>query len=149
MSLANKAVLFGTIGMMPAFFLFFALPSIWIGLLYGGKYTEAVPLLRIFAFLSFIVPLMSIETNILMGLGKVRLNFIIGLQMLALAIGFDLLLILPFGYTGAAAGYVMTTLATTIILVHQTNPFVHITLRSVLARRRDISRFILSTLSRR
>jgi O-antigen/teichoic acid export membrane protein len=148
-SLTDKAILFSTLGMIPVFLMLFFLPGVWVTILYEGRYPEAVVLLRIFAFLSFVIPVMSVESNILLGLGQARLSFMIGLQMLALSVAAYVLLIPFLGADGAALGYVLATAATAWILVRKTNQFVPITLAGILDRRRDIIPFVRSRLGRK
>jgi O-antigen/teichoic acid export membrane protein len=148
-SLTHKSILFSTLGMIPVFLMFFFLPAVWVTILYEGKYPESIALLRIFAFLSFVVPVMSVESNILLGIGQARLSFLIGLQMLGLSVAAYLLLIPLLGAEGAALGYLAATLATTWIVVRKTNAFVPITLKGVLARRHDIVPFVRSRLARK
>jgi lipopolysaccharide exporter len=145
-SLSHKSILFSTLGMFPVFLMFFFVPDVWVGILYGGRYPESITLLRIFAFLSFVVPLLSVESNILLGLGQARLSFIVGLEMLAVSVAAYLLFIPFLGAAGAAAGYVVSTAVTAWILVRKTDPFVPITFRGVLERRRDIIPFLRSRL---
>jgi O-antigen/teichoic acid export membrane protein len=147
-SLTHKAILFSTVGMVPAFLMFFFLPGVWVTILYGGRYPESIVLLQIFAFLSFVIPVMSVESNILLGLGQARLSFIIGLQMLGLSVAAYLLLIPFLGAEGAALGYVLATVLTAWILVKKTNQFVPVTLAGILDRRRDIMPFVRSRLGR-
>jgi O-antigen/teichoic acid export membrane protein len=148
-ALTDKSILFSTLGMIPVFLLFFFFPSLWVTILYSGRYPEAIALLRIFAFLSFVVPLMSVESNVLLGLGQARLSFLIGLQMLALSILAYFLLVPWLGVVGAALGYLAATLGTTWILVRRTNPFVPISFQGVFARRLDIIPFLRSRLRRK
>ncbi len=145
-SLVEKSILFSTVGMLPIFLLFLVFPSVWLTILYQGKYSEAIPLLQIFSLLSFVVPLLSIESNVLMGLGEVRANFIVGLEMLGLALLSYAICIPWIGTPGAAIGYLLTTCLVALILVVRTNRFVPITARGVLKKSRDIRMFVQSRL---
>jgi O-antigen/teichoic acid export membrane protein len=143
-SLSEKSILFSTLGMLPVFLMFFIVPDVWVGILYGGRYPDSIALLRIFAFLSFVVPLMSVESNILLGLGEARLSFVIGLVMLAVSVAAYLFCIPFLGAAGAALGYLASTAVTAWILVKKTDPFVPVTLRGVLGRWRDLAAFLRS-----
>ncbi len=143
-ALVEKSILFFTIAMAPVFILFLFLPSVWLTILYQGKYAGAIPLLQIFSFLSFIVPLMSIESNVLMGIGEVRANFVVGLQMLCLAIASYAIMIPLWGTPGAALAYLLTTCVVAWLFVVRANKFVPISFGGVFRRQRDLRHFIQS-----
>ncbi len=142
--LIEKATLFLTVGLLPVTVLFLAFPNFLVNILYGGRYVECVPLLRTFSVLSFIVPLMAVESNLLMGLGHMRLSFVIGLQMLVIAIISYIVFIPWLGELGAAISYVGTAVVTAWILVYRAGRFVPISLTGVARRMEDIVEFVKS-----
>ncbi len=91
--MVEKAILFFTVAMLPVFILFLAAPPLLIGILYQGKYLEAIPTLQVFSLLALIAPLLFIGTNVLMGLGEARLSFVLGAQMLGISLVCYLVLI--------------------------------------------------------
>ncbi|HTO94114.1 MAG TPA: lipopolysaccharide biosynthesis protein [Bacteroidota bacterium] len=141
-ALTEKAVLFVTLGLLPVTLLFLAFPGLLVNVLYGGRYAEAEPILRIFALLTFVVPLASIGSNVLMGLGEARLSFILGLEVLAASLAAFLLCIPPWGATGAGAGYALASLATAVLTVRYLVRFVPLTVAGVLRRTFDIREFL-------
>ncbi|MBM2840014.1 MAG: Polysacc synt protein [Bacteroidetes bacterium] len=146
--LLEKATLFTTVGMFPVFVLFLALASPLVTIVYQGRYTEAIPILQMFSVLSFIVPITAVATNALLGLGQARLGFMISVQSLVASIVLYLLCIPLFGVTGAAAGYILSSLVLAWLTTHHMNRFIPLTIREVLARTNDIKRFLKSRLSR-
>jgi len=144
--LIEKAILFLTVGLLPVTVLFLVFPNLLVNILYGGRYAECVPLLRTFSVLSFIVPLMAVESNLLMGLGHMRLSFVIGLQMLVIAIISYVVFIPWLAELGAAIGYVGAAALTTWILVNRTRRLVPISLAGVTRRLEDIVEFLKSRL---
>jgi O-antigen/teichoic acid export membrane protein len=145
-TLAEKAVLFLTIGLIPVTLLFVVLPHLLVGIIYQGRYTESIQLLRIFALLSFVVPLMSVESNILMGLGHMRLSFVIGAQMFVMSLASYFIFIPWLAETGAALGYVVAAVATTWILVARTQRYIPLSLMGIIRRTDNIIEFMKSRL---
>lgn len=54
-ALIEKSILFSTIGMLPVSLMFVALASPLVNIVYQGRYVEAIPMLQLFAVLSFLV----------------------------------------------------------------------------------------------
>ena len=146
--MVEKAILFFTVAMLPVFILFLAAPPLLIGILYQGKYLEAIPTLQVFSLLALIAPLLFIGTNVLMGLGEARLSFVLGAQMLGISLVCYLVLIPLFGGTGAALGYVLSSYATTWLTTVKMNRFIPITAGAVFHRHIDMVSFVKNRLVR-
>jgi len=146
-AMTEKAILFLTIGLLPVTCLFVAFPGLLVNVLYGGRYAEAEPILRMFALLTFVVPLASIGSNVLMGLGEARLSFLLGLEVLAGSLAAFLLCIPPWGATGAGAGYVLASLVTAVLTLRYMLRFVPVTTAGVLRRVIDIREFLRKKIS--
>ena len=146
-ALTEKAVLFVTVGLLPVTFLFWAFPGLLVSVLYGGRYAEAEPILRIFALLTFVVPLAAVGSNVLMGLGEARLSFLLGLEILAGSLAAFLLCIPPWGATGAGAGYALASLVTALLTLMYLRRFVPLTAAGVLRRVIDIREFLRKKIS--
>jgi len=143
-AMTEKSVLFLTLGLLPVTVLFLAFPEILVRFLYAGKYEGAESILRIFSFLTFVVPLAAIGSNILMGLGEARLSFVLGMQVLAASLAAFLLCIPPWGAAGAGTGYLLASVATSILTVRLLVRHVPLSAAAVLSRTKDIRAFIRS-----
>jgi O-antigen/teichoic acid export membrane protein len=141
-ALTEKSILFLTLGLLPVTVLFLVFPEILVHLLYGGRYAGAEPLLRIFSFLTFVVPVAAIGSNVLMGLGEARLSFILGIQVLVASLAAFLICIPPWGTAGAGAGYVAASVITAVLTVRLLVRFVPLSAAAVMGRTRDIRTFI-------
>lgn len=141
-ALTEKAILFLSIGLLPVTLLFLAFPAFLINLVYAGKYLEAVPILRVFSILTFVVPVTVVGSNVIMGLGDARRSFILGVQLLAASLVSFLLFIPPFGAMGAAWGYVAASALIAWLTARALRDFVPITPVEVFRRVSDIRGFI-------
>ena len=148
-SLVEKAILFSTIGMAPVFLVLLALSSPIIGVVYQGRYAEAIPLLRWFAILSFIVPIGAVTSNALLGLGQAKVSFTISIQSLVASLVVFLVCIPLWGLTGATVGYILSTLVFAWLSSIYTARFIPITLTGVASHTKDITHFLRSRLHRR
>lgn len=142
----EKAINFSTVGMIPVFVLFLFLASPLVHLIYQGRYTEAIPMLQIFAGLSFVIPVIAVGSNTLLGLGHARLGFIIGIVLLVASMIIYLVFIPWLGALGATIGYVLSSLVLAWLTVSQMNRFVPLTVKAILARTNDITVFVRTRL---
>jgi O-antigen/teichoic acid export membrane protein len=143
-AMTEKSILFLTLGLLPVTVLFLAFPEILVRVLYAGKYPEAGPILRIFSFLTFVVPLAAIGSNVLMGLGEARLSFILGVQVLIASLAAFLVCIPPWGAMGAGTGYLLAGVITSVLTVRLLVRHVPLTAAAVVSRTKDIRTFIRS-----
>jgi O-antigen/teichoic acid export membrane protein len=140
-ALVEKGILFVTVGTIPFFLVFFFGPGLLVDVLYNGRYSEAVPLLRIFGLLAFVVPLLAVGSNLLLGLGEAKRGFMLGLHMLWISMAAYLVLIPRFGALGAAIGMVIATAALAALTTWKIHKLVPVSFRGVLARFKDIRTF--------
>jgi O-antigen/teichoic acid export membrane protein len=143
-AMTEKSILFLTLGLLPVTVVFLAFPEILVRVLYAGKYPDAGPILRIFSFLTFVVPLAAIGSNILMGLGEARLSFILGMQVLIASLAAFLICIPPWGTMGAGTGYLVASVITSVLTVRFLVRHVPLTAAAVFSRTKDIRTFIRS-----
>jgi len=141
-ALGEKAVSFTTIATLPVTLLFLMAPGLFFDVLYGGRYQEAVPVLRVFSALGLVVPLYAVGSSILMGLGEARSVFKLGLQMLFLSLAGYLILIPPLGAVGAAAAYTAASAIVAFTTTRRLRAQVPLTVGSILRRERDVRSFI-------
>ena len=147
-AMVEKAIAFSTIAMLPVFLLFLMVAPFLVDILYSGRYHEAIPMLQIFSLLTFLVPLIAVASNTLMGLGHARLSFILSLQILVASTLIYLALIPFFGAVGATAGYVLASFLLAWISGAMMVRFVPTTFREVVRRTNDIKVFLHTRLFR-
>lgn len=147
-AVVEKSILFLTVALLPVSAVFLLAPSLLLQILYQGKYAEAAPLLRIFALLSFVVPLYAVCSNALMGLGRAREGFLLGLAMLVISLASYFVLIPPWATAGAALGFVLSSFVLGLLSARVTVTYVPFTAAGVLRRVLDITVFV-STNARR
>lgn len=142
-ALTEKAILFLTVGLLPVSVLFLVFPDLLTTVLYGGRYAGAVPVIRIFSLLTFMVPLAAVGANVIMGLGHARVAFFLGMTTLAATLAAFLICIPPWGAPGAGAGYVLGSAVAAALTARALNRFVPITAGEVVRRLKDIKMFFL------
>lgn len=147
-ALAEKAIAFTTIGMVPVTVIFLGFAPLLIDIIYQGRYLEAAPMLRLFSLLTFCVPLTAVATNTIMGLGHARLGFVIGMQLLVISIAVYMILTPLFGVIGTATGYVLTSFILAFITGRHMQRFVPVSLGEVVRRTEDIRVFLVSRFGR-
>jgi len=143
-SLVEKAILFTTIVMFPVVLLFLLAPGLLAGILYGGRYGEAIPVLRVFAALGLTIPLMAVVSNVLLGLGEARTTFRLGFELVLISMAGYLTLIPLWGATGAALAYVAATAIIAWRSAVVLRSRIPLSVLDVLARTRDIGGFFRS-----
>ena len=148
-AVVEKAILFLTVGMFPVLALFFLLPETLLQVVYGGRYASAAPLLRVFALLTGAVPVMSVGMNLLLGLGKARESFFLGVQMLAVSMVCYLVFIPWLAEWGAALAVVTATYLLAFFTARQIRTHAGTSAGEVLARTGDIIAFAKSRFRRR
>ena len=141
-ALTEKGILFLTLGLIPVSVLFLAFPELLVEILYGGRYQDAVPILRWFSLLTLVVPLAAVGSNVLMGLGYARLSFMLGLQILVVSIAAFLICIPPWGALGAGIGYVAAGIMTAVLTARLVDRHIPLTFSAILGRTRDVDTFL-------
>ncbi len=144
----EKAILFSTVGMLPVFFGFIIMASPLVSIVYQGRYVEAIPMLQMFAVLSFMVPITAVASSTLLGLGQARIGFIISVQSLVGSIVLYLVCIPLLGVTGATIGYILSSSLLAWLSTYNMNRFIPMTARAIVARTNDIRQFLKTRMSR-
>jgi O-antigen/teichoic acid export membrane protein len=140
--LVEKALLFTMLVMVPVMLVFLLAPGLLTGILYGGRYSEAVPVLRPFAVLGLTIPLMAVASNVLLGLGEVRATLRLAFELVLFsAVGYVTLIPL-WGAPGAALAYVAATAIVAWRSVSVLRSHVPVHARDVLARVADVRGFL-------
>lgn len=145
-ALTEKAILFLTVGLLPVTILFLVFPGYLISVLYGGRYAEAVPVIRVFSLLTFMVPLVAVCSNVIMGLGHARVAFILGVKTLAVSLAAFLIFIPPGGATGAGVGYLVAAGVSAALTWRAVARFIPLRTNEIARRVSDIQEFLKSRL---
>ena len=103
-----------------------------VKLIYGGRYPDAVPILRLFSLMALAIPAFAIGVNVLMGLGEARASFVLGMQMLAVSVAAYAVTIPWLEAPGAAIGVVLSSFVMAAIALKLVQRYVPFTLREVL-----------------
>ena len=148
LALVEKSMLFLSVSMIPVFLVFLFGASPLLEILYQGRYIEAAPILRVFSVLALAVPTIAVGSNVLLGLGKVRMSFLLGLQMLAASLAGYLGLIPWLGGMGAAIGLGIASIFLVWSTLHQLQRIMPLKIRGILQRVYDITRFILARMGK-
>ncbi|MBI1803941.1 MAG: oligosaccharide flippase family protein [Ignavibacteriae bacterium] len=140
--MTEKSIMFSLIVLLPVAVAMFLAPSHIMSLLYGSRYQEGAVVVRVFAFLAFIVPWNAVSASIIQGTGHVKFGFKVSCILLLLtAISFALFT--PWlGIAGAAIAYVVTLFLITIIVVRYVKQIVEFDLRGILVRVADAKDFV-------
>lgn len=147
-ALVEKAILFLTVSMVPVFLVFLFGASRLLEILYQGRYTDAVPILQVFSLLALAVPAIAVGSNVLLGLGKARMSFLLGLQMLIASLAGYLGLIPWLGGVGAAIGLAIASAILVWSTLYQLQRILPVTPGGILLRFFDITRFIRARIAR-
>jgi lipopolysaccharide exporter len=147
--LVEKAITFTTVVMSPVFFLLLLFSPQMIAIIYGGRYGEAAPLLQILSVGALLTPIIAVASNALMGLGEVRLNFILNFKTFLFLLVAYLILIPWLGPLGASLGFVAASLVQGWLFTSHLVRLVPITPTGVWSRLGDIKAFVRSRLAPR
>jgi lipopolysaccharide exporter len=145
-ALVEKAVTFSTIAMVPVFLLLLVFSPQMLAIIYGGRYSEAIPLLQIFSVVALLTPTIAVASNALMGLGEVRLNFILNFKTFLFLLVAYLLLIPWLGPLGASVGFVAASFVQAWLFTSQLVRHVPVTASGLWNRVGDIRAFVVSRL---
>lgn len=144
---AEKAISFSTITLLPVMILFVLFPSVLLTLI-GEQYTEAILLVRIFAILALVTPLYAVASNILLGLGHAKIGWFLSLQLFVVSALLYAVLIPILGGLGATISYVAASVFLTWTTARKLQVYVPVTLMEVVGRTNDVKQFIRSRLVR-
>lgn len=145
----EKSTLFSTVGMVPVMLGMVLFADPMIGIIYGGRYPDAVPVLQVFGIMAIAIPAFAVGSNVLMGLGEARASFWLGIQMLVVALLTYLSIIPLLGTIGAAIAVVVASYVMAWIALRAVRTFIPFTTREVLRRHQDIRIFLVNRVLRR
>jgi lipopolysaccharide exporter len=141
-ALIEKGILFGSLGMIPVFLIFGFFPGTLLEVFYRGKYLNGIPVMRILACVALITPALAVGGTTLLGLGKVRTSFWIGVLAITANLTAYFIFIPTYGAVGAALGLTISGYLITGVLLVKLKEIVPFTARGVFSRFCDITMFV-------
>ena len=141
-ALVEKSIAFLTVAMIPIFLVFLLLPTPLIETIYQGRYLDGIPLMRAFAPLALLIPVIGVATSVLMGLGEAKIGFRLSLHLLISSLAAYLIFIPPLASMGAAVAYLLSSLYLAVLSTVYLRRFVPISAGGLLRRRSDLWNFV-------
>ena len=139
---AEKTICFSTIFMIPVLLILVLFPGQVLFVLYHGKYDASAGIVRAFGLLALVVPWNAVISNYLVGIGKVKESFYIGVLAVCASIVGYYVATIYFGQTGTAIAYVVSLFAMTLIMYTYARRFIRVRITGVLSRVKDIVAFV-------
>jgi O-antigen/teichoic acid export membrane protein len=145
---AEKTICFSTILFIPIFVIFMFFPDLILHIFYRGKYVDAASLLKVFSFLALIAPWNGVTVSYLLGMGKAKEGFYLGLAFIVLTSVLYVILTPALGVLGTTLAFVISYLISTILYVKYLDRFMIIKFVNVLNRGKDVNEFMRVKLSK-
>ena len=139
---AEKAIGFSLILLLPLGICMTVIPDVLLRLLYGAKYVDGVPIVRILGFMTIILPWNAVVASYVVGTGKVMQGLWSGILLVSMALPLYALLTPLFGAWGTSLGYVIAMACTSCYLVVFIRKFIPIGIPGVVGRWRDVREFV-------
>ncbi|MBI5216664.1 MAG: oligosaccharide flippase family protein [Ignavibacteriae bacterium] len=139
---AEKAICFSTLLFLPVFVLLFFFPEWLLELLYHGKYQDAAPVVRVFSFLTLIVPWNGVIASYLIGMNKLKVPMMLSVVHLILSFVLYYFLTDTLGFFGTSIGYVTALFITTFMIYLYLKSFVVILPQKVFSHITDVMAFV-------
>jgi O-antigen/teichoic acid export membrane protein len=146
--LTEKAICFGTIALLPVFLLFALFAHPLMSAISAGRFADAAPLLQLFGLLSFTTAANAVSSNVLLGLGRAREGFYLGIILLVSSMIFYFVFVPMWGSMGATIGFLASSTLLTWLTVRRVQQFVPFTFREILLRVNDVTQFLKTRLGR-
>lgn len=141
---AEKAICFSTLLLLPAFLIMIFFPGQLMHLLYRSKYDEGISVVRIFGLLALSVPWNAVASSYMAGMAKVKEALYFGLSLVVFSVLAFTILTPPFGIVGAGLTYVCSLVGMTIATTVFTQKSIPYRFKGVVSRIRDVKGFVES-----
>jgi lipopolysaccharide exporter len=141
-ALVEKATCFGTLAILPVIIVYILFPGTIVWLIYGNKYAQSIPVLRVLALTGLVVPWGAVISSFLAGTGKTGVGFAVSIVSLVLSIGIFSLTGSIAGLYGISWGVVCVYGILAILGWFIMRRFVTFRLISILRRTKDAVQFI-------
>ena len=140
-ALAEKAVCFLFIILLPLHLLLIFGADLLLTVVYHGKYDEATAILRVLVFGAFFIPLVTVGSNIQMGMGKSKVSFSFVILVAVFNITVNLILLPVTGIIGGALATTLTMMFGGTLQFLYMRKALGLTLRGIWQRRLDALNF--------
>lgn len=143
-ALVEKSICFGILAILPVVAMFMLFPGTLIWLVYGNKYPESIPVLRILGLVGLVIPWGVVIASVLLGTGRTVIGFILSIVSLVLSLAIYSIAGHVAGLAGIVWGVVIIYAILGILgtaILHRYVPF---RLTSIAGRTRDALHFIRS-----
>jgi lipopolysaccharide exporter len=140
-ALVEKSICFGLLAILPVVALFMLFPGTLVWLVYGNKYPESIPVLRILGLVGFVIPWGVVISSVFLGTGRTAMGFALSIVSLILSL-------VIYSVSGSLAGligivwgvvcmYFILGVLGALILHH----YVPFRVMSIIRRTKDIIHF--------
>lgn len=140
-ALAEKAICFLFIVLLPLHLLLVFGAESLLHLVYHGKYNEATAVLRILVFGAFFIPLGTVGSNIQMGMGKSKVSFSFVMIVAVFNITANVILLPLAGIIGGALATTLSMVLGSTLQFLYMRKALGLTLRGIWQRRLDALNF--------
>jgi O-antigen/teichoic acid export membrane protein len=147
-AVAEKAICFLFLILLPLHILLFAGSEILLALVYHGKYNDAAGILRVFVIGALFVPWGTVGSNMLLGMGKPRVSFNFVLLVAGFNIAANLFLLPAVGVIGAAVATTLTMVFGASLQMYYLRRAVKVSFLGIWQRRLDALHFGLAWLAK-
>lgn len=144
---AEKTICFSTMLFLPIFLIFMFFPEQILHILYRGKYTNAASLLQVFSFLALLAPWNGVAVSYLLGMGKAKEGFYLGLVFIVLTSSLYVTLTPAFGVFGTTLAFVISYFISTILYVRYLDRFIPVKVSNVIIRGKDVNEYVRKKLN--
>lgn len=138
----EKSISFSMLLFLPVFLGILIFPHFILKLLYAGKYDSAAAILQAFGFLALIVPWTSVLASALVGIGRVKEGFFLGLFITGASFVAYWGLIRIGGAFGVAVALVLANLVSVFGLLRLVHRDVEFNAFNVVTRVKDVWVFV-------
>ena len=142
-STAEKTICFSTVVLLPIAFAMIAFPGEILHLLYGQRYADGAPIVRILGFVAVVVPWTAVSSSFVGGIGRVKEALFFGVGLVVVSGIVYPLCITAFGAAGAALAFVVVSTLFGVFVTIYVQRFVPFSVRGTFLRVRDIRTFAL------
>jgi O-antigen/teichoic acid export membrane protein len=140
-ALVEKSICFGLLAILPVVAVFMLFPGTLVWLIYGNKYPESIPVLRILGLTGLVIPWGVVIASVLLGTGRTAIGFLLSIVSLVLSLVIYYTLGSIAGLTGIVWGvvcmYGILGVLGALILHH----YVPFRMMSIIRRTRDAIQF--------
>lgn len=138
---AEKAICFSTVILLPMAFVMIAFPGEILHLLYGQRYADGAPIVRILGFVAFVVPWTAVSSSFIGGIGRVKEALYFGIGLVVVSGIVYPVCIKVFQTAGAALAFVAVSTLFGVSVTVYVQRFVPFSVRETFLRVRDIRTF--------